>query len=284
VTFVNGTPIFRISAVENPAKFVLAQFQKIEEIQGDLVVRTIYFPAEGYQVTTNSSDVKFVITILGTTFQLEFLMLQDITKFYFGNYQYESRANSLKGFIELHRWPFANAGNTLQLVMSFEYSDANIVTTLLKNSSGLQSFQLQANGFTIFCDILRIAEVDGVFQPIDAQWENGTKFIRFYFPYFSSSLIYDPNFSVLLGDDNQESSGSGGGGPNVGVAVGVTFGVAIAVIIVVVIIILLLQNKNNIEKGRKRKILSQAMRTTMENRQETDMESRQDIELHSTQE
>jgi hypothetical protein len=74
--------------------------------------------------------------------------------------------------------------------------------------------------------------VDGINTPITFSYDDGNLVLQF--PCFNHSLIYDPDFSVILGGDSEEEGGGDGGVPVLAIVLPVVL-VPLALLVVVIV-------------------------------------------------
>ena len=161
-------------------------------------------------------------------------------------------ANTLKMSIEITGWQLASASNRLALYFSFNTTPGVTNLTEVDGGNGVtMATILSSPNLVTTVNLLQFAVADGVHNvPVGLSFHNLSTFV-ITFPSFSSSIAYDPDFSVLLlGNSNSNGySSSGGGGDGGGgnnqllglialAAIPLFFLVAVVVITVAVVVTL----------------------------------------------
>jgi len=119
---------------------------------------------------------------------------------------------SIKLSISIIGWNWTNPSNTLDLVCALNIQPVVTSSVTTFTSPEMSGYTLQSAGssYVTSVELLHFATLDGIDTPITFD-QNATTLV-FHFPHFDSSLYYDPNFSVVLGQGGVSSGGDGGGG------------------------------------------------------------------------
>jgi len=150
--------------------------------------------------------------------------------------------NSLKFTLTIDDWNWKSTSNSLVVDLSFASDPAISQTNSTSTVNGFQILTLVVNTMStqITATLQEFAVLDGVTQAIKvtvAQADSGTQAFEFEFPYFASSLVYDPDFGVLL-QNNAGNTGDGDGGSHTALIAGLAGGLGGLALLVVVVTIL----------------------------------------------
>jgi len=125
---------------------------------------------------------------------------------------FDTKPSDLKFEMALSGWPFAQPSNTLRLHLVLNVTPN--VTSLLQNNStnnNITTFTLLSSNGTMTTTIRMIGfgTVDGVDTPISFslaqnQTDPGLLALVLEIPHFNSSFQYDPDFSVILPNQQQQ--------------------------------------------------------------------------------
>jgi len=158
-----------------------------------------------------------------------------------GDVTFDIGDNALKFALTINNWNWQGSSNTLELDLSFTTSEP-----AQSSSSSAQT----VNGFQILTVIVdtahtqvtanlqEFAVVDSVTTAIQVTADSSSQAFQFQFPHFASSLVYDPDFGVLL-QNNGNGGGDGGGGSNTPLIAGLAGGLGGLALLVVIVTILL---------------------------------------------
>ena len=154
---------------------------------------------------------------------------------------FTAQPSSLKMSITLNGWNFSSSNNHLVALFSLGSTPPPPITSMITSSSSdTETVTLLSSETLTTIRLLKYATVDGIDDVsvgITPSNDNalGTAQLSLQFPHFGSTLLYDPDFSVLV----SPNEGGGDGQPNLLglialVAVPVTIVVAICTVLVVV--------------------------------------------------
>lgn len=125
--------------------------------------------------------------------------------------------SALKLEIEVQNWSFLFPNDSLCINLQLNLSP-NITAFHSSNNGNITTFVLTCgNAMIVMMNMLNLCELNNVTTaPVDFTLDPSTLLLSMTFPPFQS-LLYDPDFSVLLtgsGGSSSTSQGDGGGGSN----------------------------------------------------------------------
>jgi hypothetical protein len=143
----------------------------------------------------------------GATVTLQAALYQRDTVVPWGDSSFTVPRNRVKFSLFINNWPFASNASRLQADLEIKVSGKGYKPDNFENDSDvrIKKVKLAARGSL---DIVTTAIVDGVTKPITyAIRGDGTKAgLLLTFPYFSSSLAYDPTIGVTSGAQSLTAS------------------------------------------------------------------------------
>jgi len=106
--------------------------------------------------------------------------------------------SSVEMSISITGWNFTSPTNTLDVVFTLiGLPIINNIFYLGTDNQGLQAFQLQSSALASTIRFLPSGIADGSIVPVGITF-TGTSGLTLHFPHFSTSMMYDPNFSVTF--------------------------------------------------------------------------------------
>ncbi|KAF2070988.1 hypothetical protein CYY_007683 [Polysphondylium violaceum] len=172
-----------------------------------------------YSTSIKSNDIT-------TPIDINIIFFDKLEQVIFANNEYYMSPNSVKYIISLGSYSFSSSLNTLQLVMSVNFTlDSNDTcsSTSFGNSSLTSEYvKLAVNDGYLYSRFVKLGIIDKRIQsiinhviPNDDQEKNSTNAfsqIGIRIPYFQKSVLLDPDFSVLIGGSakNEDNSFCGG--------------------------------------------------------------------------
>jgi hypothetical protein len=180
----------------------------------DLSTVEFLFTAAINQLPDGSNVSKLIQTVElenGATFTVINSVYSTATVLTFGSSKVPVSAGGGKQTYIIKNWPFLSTSNTLQLHLNISTQGELIEDICTEESlSQLRSgITLNTDRGAIVINLLQLAALDNRFKHVSAEL-NSTD-ILLETPSFKDSMVYDPDFSVLLGG----GSGGGGSGCNV---------------------------------------------------------------------
>lgn len=106
---------------------------------------------------------------------------------------------ALKYTFEFSNWPFQSSSNRLQVVMQTLSSDANMTqtpTSVSDEDGNLLYFIVYVGDQALYCDLVPVVLVDGLPSNVSSSL-SASGDLSMTIPYFASSAIVDPNYSIL---------------------------------------------------------------------------------------
>jgi hypothetical protein len=176
----------------------------------DLTTVEFLFTAAINQLPDGSNVSKLIQTVdleNGATFTVINSVYSNATVLTFGSAKVPVSAGGGKQTYIIKNWPFLSSSNTLQLHLNISTQGELIEDVCTEESlSQLRSgITLNTDRGAIVINLLQVAALDNRFKHVSAEL-NSTD-ILLETPSFKDSMVYDPDFSVLLG-----GGGGGGGG------------------------------------------------------------------------
>jgi len=186
----------------NPGDKVV-QFEDLSKVQ-------FLFTAAISTLPDGSNVSKLIQTVdleNGATFTVINSVYSNATVLTFGSAKVPVSAGGGKQTYIIKNWPFLSSQNTLQLHLNISTQGKLIddVCTEENLSQLRMGITLNTDKGAVIINLLQIAALDNRFKHVSAQLNSSD--ILLETPYFKNSMIYDPDFSVLLG-----GGGGGGGG------------------------------------------------------------------------
>lgn len=106
---------------------------------------------------------------------------------------------ALKYTFEFSNWPFQSSSNRLQVVMQTLSSDANVTqtpTSVSGEDGNLLYFVVYVGDLALYCDLVPVMLVDGLPSNVSSSL-SASGDLSLTIPYFASSAVVDPNYSIL---------------------------------------------------------------------------------------
>jgi len=174
----------------------------------DLSTVEFFFTAAINQLPDGSNVSKLIQTVElenGATFTVINSVYSTATVLTFGTAKVPVSAGGGKQTYIIKNWPFLSTSNTLQLHLNISTQGELIEDICTEESlSQLRSgITLNTDRGSIVINLLQLASLDNRFKHVSAELNSSD--ILLETPSFKDTMIYDPDFSVLLG------GGSGGG-------------------------------------------------------------------------
>ncbi|KAL6073511.1 hypothetical protein QOT17_004818 [Balamuthia mandrillaris] len=178
----------------------------------------ISFLATIYQLEELTRNETTTITTLAQPIQLRFnfSMFLEETVVEFGGVEQAIQPNSIKWTLHIQSWPFQHSSNFLRLQLPFRSKDGPISLLQQEIVNGT-TLVLVTNNTEIPFRTFPLAVVDGEEEaPVKALWQGGEdgSSVVLQLPWFSQSLLLDPDMSMLLrdrdGDENGDDEGEDG--------------------------------------------------------------------------
>jgi sugar lactone lactonase YvrE len=198
----------------------LFQPLQMEERDGqNQLVESMSFPLSGYTAATSTNDAgaqffNFSISLNETTVDFEYGLFANTTQIESGGVQFNILPSTLKLTLKVNGWNCAATTNSLFVSFSLTTTPplSNFMIVEDSSSPGLVDLVLNSTGaMRTTVRLLKYAVVDGANTAVNFSFDSNTNQLKLQFPCFQSSLTYDPDFSVIIGD-----GGTGGGGGGIG--------------------------------------------------------------------
>jgi len=175
----------------------------------DLTRVEFLFTAAINQLPDGSNVSKLIQTVElenGATFTVINSVYSNATTLTFGSAKVPVPSGGGKQTYIIRNWPFLSTQNTLQLHLNISTQGELLNDTCTEeNLSQLRmGITLPTDRGAIIINLLQVAAIDNRFKHVSAQLNSSD--ILLETPSFKDSMVYDPDFSVLLG------GGNGGGG------------------------------------------------------------------------
>ncbi|ELR19084.1 uncharacterized protein ACA1_236820, partial [Acanthamoeba castellanii str. Neff] len=139
-------------------------------------------------------------------------------------------------------WPWRDDGSRLRVKLALNPQFSEVVMRPGTPQANMTTLELQGQGgasanVTTVVRLVDFAYVDGGNQTVEVQfWANATdSSLTLEFPYFASSLYYDPDLGLLV--QGKDKEGGGGGDSDLALIVAVSVVVPVAVLLVVAVIV-----------------------------------------------
>jgi len=168
---------------------------------------------------------------------LNFQVLPRNTPFASASVSFFLLPNAVKISLQISNWAFADPANALRVRMAFTTTPSNQTLTESTSDDGnFRIFTLNGMNFVTVTRFLLWAEVDGyptALLNISATKDEtmGDGFFELLFPSFSTSLSYDPNFSIVLPPGGSNGGDGGDGSLRLGLGLGLSLGVSLLVLL-----------------------------------------------------
>jgi len=111
----------------------------------------------------------------------------------------------LKFFILISDWTFESAQNSLQLFYNITTNEAPLLTSSTDDQGRLQWQKVSVGDVVLFGKFVEEAEIDGKVRYVSFLPTEGGVAVQI--PYFWDFARLDPDYSVLLGDSQQDENG-----------------------------------------------------------------------------
>jgi len=180
----------------------VVQFEDLSSVE-------FLFTAAISQQADGSNISKLIQTVdleNGATFTVINSVYSNATVLTFGSAQVPVSAGGGKQTYIITNWPFLSSSNTLQLHLNIS-TQGELIEDICTEESLSQlrrGITLTTDRGAIVINLLQLAALDNRFKHVSAQLNSSD--ILLETPSFKDSMVYDPDFSVLLG------GGGGGGG------------------------------------------------------------------------
>jgi len=223
----------------------------------DLTNVEFLFTAAISTLPDGSNVTKLIQTVEldnGATFTVINSVYSKATVLTFGSATVPVSAGGGKQTYIIKNWPFLSSQNTLQLHLNISTQGELIddVCTEESLSQLRMGITLNTDRGAIVINLLQVAALDNRFKHVSAQL-NSTD-ILLETPSFKNTMVYDPDFSVLLG-------GGSGGGSGCQVEPDQTLfyaslaliGLSIVIITIFIVVVTIFDHKKKKEKIAKKK-------------------------------
>ncbi|EFA74860.1 hypothetical protein PPL_11894 [Heterostelium album PN500] len=214
--------------------------------------------------TTDTTLYQFSTTLASnrtTRLNVTLQYFEKQSNYSFGNKEYSMSPSSMKYSILIDSYQFKDKLNTLQLVinatLSLSDSDSSCITSDFSDdtqSSEIQYLKLQINGKTLFARFINFGIIDYRIQSLTNklispdQQHSGesstitTSLVGINIPYYESSVLLDPDFSLLVDQDPNKCGQSNSGLSNAKIA-GIIVGSVVFGVIIVIAAVLILKRR-----------------------------------------
>jgi len=182
----------------------VVQYEDLSKVQ-------FLFTAAINQLPDGSNVSKLIQTVQldnGATFTVINSVYSNATTLTFGSTKVPVSAGGGKQTYIIRNWPFLSTQNTLQLHLNISTQGTLVNDTCTEeNLSQLRmGITLNTDKGAIIINLLQVAAIDTRFTHVSSQLNSSD--ILLETPSFRDTMVYDPDFSVLLGG----GTGGGGGG------------------------------------------------------------------------
>jgi len=218
LNFSSASPQFGIIPDGDTSKEVFILFESLDEIPpgGGLPNQLVNLLTQTYTLTgpvQNAISQDFTITTTATnpklTWNYSLLAANASTQHTFGTALLDQSGEQTKWTFQMQDWPWQSTTNSLNLRVRI-WTDYGAFTSSSSqvNLDGTTSYFLSNGQVQVTVSLINFAIVNGTTQvPITSSFLTDNSVLLLNFPYFSSTMEYDPNFGVLV--TPQDNSGGG---------------------------------------------------------------------------
>lgn len=229
VQFVGDTPNFTIlpksGGTTNGSASIM--FDELIEFNATQMLKILAFPVQGYLVETSpnqtlaNSDIQFTTTLENTTMTVGFRSFNQTTLINYADSQFTVSQDATKWVLQVANWEFTDPTNMLNFTvrMSTDREQFVLLDQQYISTEHVFLYTLASNGTgaKMNVSLSELVIVDGnvrtIGQPqMSDALGNGVGIgqtvdrIVFTFPFFVDSLVYDPDFTLLVNYNDQGGS------------------------------------------------------------------------------
>jgi len=167
--------------------------------------------SQNHDSYTNQTTYKAII-FGGCTLNITFIFVVQPTVLSYAGEDIPMSSMSLKFLVEIESWPFQTISNYLEIIVSAGGENANTTNsndndgcnpTAGFNSDGhLTWYKVYQGGYVLYTPLVSVAVLDEKIKLVT--FEVGNENLVINVPFFWSTAIVDPSYSILL-----ESNGNG---------------------------------------------------------------------------
>mmetsp|Transcript_694 Transcript_694/g.950 ORF Transcript_694/g.950 Transcript_694/m.950 type:complete len:776 (+) Transcript_694:76-2403(+) len=204
-------PVDQNTGTVNTGTSLAVNYNRMEERdpEGNVVAQTV-FPSTDYQLAVSTQEIGgtpvTVVTFTNTLASgtnitiLNYLFEQDTT-FNFADTSFPVSGGSTKSNILIEGWPFQSTQNTFHMVLNLDINPQPqpAVSTV---DGDITTYSFETAVSTCQVSMLALAVADSVTTPVTSS-VTATQ-INANFPYFENSLLYDPGYTVLVQNENED--------------------------------------------------------------------------------
>jgi len=131
-----------------------------------------------------------------TLLQIQFFLFDRTTTIQLANSSFVIEPYLTKFSIGLFNWPWSQYGNSIEIRFSVQ---PNFTNYTRQNDSGITTFTIDTATGQIQLRLVDTVELDGQdTNSVQFDLDPGTSELVLTFPYFMSSLVYDPDLGVIF--------------------------------------------------------------------------------------
>lgn len=190
--------------------------QSISEINpnGEIIrsysISNLNFSVEQTTNGTNKVYVYGAVLENGASVNVTIWQLNEDTIFEFANTSTLYHENTIKVGIRVENWPFLSLANRLQILMDSDAaSEGACIRNQLDESGNTRWVVIMVGDVALYGQFLDKAVVDGRIRNITYNWNSDGSAVGAILPHFWDFADMDPNYSVLLTDqDTRDECGN----------------------------------------------------------------------------
>ena len=208
-----------MSQTASTDKFLLLVPQSVDEIEPNgTLVATTDLPYYGYSTNSSFNGLNQIYTFLyhpvnepNAVFRLVYSVLGAGQTLNSAGIDFSLFPSSLKLEIAVANWTFNSSSDSLRINLQLNISP-NVTNITQSDNGNITTFVLSSANLTITMNLLNRCVINGVTNsPVNLTFDTSTLLLYMTFPPFES-LLYDPDFSVVLnGGSGASTSGSSQG-------------------------------------------------------------------------
>ena len=199
-------------------KFLLLVPQSVDEIEPNgTLVATTDLPYYGYSTNSSFDGLNQIYTFLyhpvnepNAVFRLVYSVFGAGQSLNSAGIDFSLFPSSLKLEIAVANWTFNSSADSLRINLQLNISP-NVTNITQSNNGNITTFILSSTNLTIAMNLLNRCVINGVTNaPVNLTFDTSTLLLSMTFPPFES-MLYDPDFSVVLNGGSGSTSGSSQG-------------------------------------------------------------------------
>lgn len=175
---------------------------------GGTLVRSVGIPTVTFARNisvfgNNNTAYTYNATVFGgTVLTVVVTQFAEAQEVYFANVTQNFGANMLKIAVSIKNWPFKSLTDTLHVTLDSRAQKAVQCQNSLQESGSVQWFTIVVDNVTLYAELIDRAIIDDRVRSITYTLNDTDHSITAILPHFWDSADMDPNYSVLLGDED----------------------------------------------------------------------------------